>query len=300
MSDLSGARMTGSGREGGTTPPVAYRFEPHRPVRVAPAREAADIPAYLYFGGIAGASAGLAALADLTGEQQLVGAARMASAVSAGGAVAALARDHRRSERFLVALRAPESSFPLSLGSWLVLPFAGLATASAAAHLAGWRRVATVAGAAAGVLGPAVCTYTAVALVDTEVPAWHEAYRELPFLFAGSGISGAAGIALCVTAGEDPLPARRLAVAGAAMELAAAARLRVAPGPLGAPFRSGRAGRLLAVAAGLTGLGAGLAMFGRPRFGRAGRWAALGGGIALLASGAVSRLGVYVAGQQSC
>ena len=258
-----------------------------------------DIPAYLYFGGLAGASAGLATLAELTGERQLALTARLATAVSAGGAIAALARDHRRPERFLAGLRAPDQSFPLSLGSWLVLPFAGLAAVAAGAQLAGWQRTATVVGAAAGVLGPAVCTYTAMALVDTEVPAWHDAHRELPFLFAGSGISGAAGIALCVTAGADPLPARRLAVAGAAMELAAAARLRVAPGPLGTPFRTGRAGRLLTTAAALTVAGAGLAMLGRERFGAAGRWAAVAGGVALLASGALSRLGVYQAGSQS-
>ena len=34
-------------------------------------------------------------------------------------------------------------------------------------------------------LGPALATYTAVLLADTAVPAWHEARRELPFVFAG-------------------------------------------------------------------------------------------------------------------
>ena len=291
--------MTGSRGEGGAPAPAAHRFHPYRPVRLAPAREVADIPAYLYFGGLAGASAGLAALAELTGERQLTVAARLAAAISAGGAIAALTRDHRRPERFLAGLRAPDQSFPLSLGPWLMLPFAGLAAVAAGAQLADWRRLATAAGAAAGVLGPAVCTYTAISLVDTEVPAWHEAYRELPFFFAGSGISGAAGIALCVTAGTDPLPARRLAIAGAAMELAAAARLRAAPAALGMPFRTGRAGRLLAAAAALTGVGAGLALLGRPRFGQAGRWAAVAGGVALLVSGALSRVGVYQAGSQS-
>jgi hypothetical protein len=180
-----------------------------------------------------------------------------------------------------------------------MLPFAGLATIAAGAELAGWRLVATVTGAAAGVLGPAVCTYTAVTLVDTEVPAWHEAYRELPFLFAGSSISGAAGVGLFATLAADPAPARRLALAGAAMELAAAARLRAAPGSLGVPFRSGPAGRLMSGAAALTVLGAAATLLGRERFGRAGRWAAVGGGVALLASGALSRLGVYYAGRQS-
>ncbi|TQS43870.1 polysulfide reductase NrfD [Cryptosporangium phraense] len=277
----------------------APTFYIHRPIRVAPARQAPDIPAYLYFGGVAGASAGLAALAELSGERRLARAARFAAAGCAGAAVAALVRDHRRPERFLSGLRAQDPSFPLSLGTWLTVPFAGLATITAGAEAAGWKITATITGAAAGVLGPAVCTYTAVALVDTEVPAWHEAYRELPFLFAGSGISGAAGIGLLATLTGDPAPARRLALAGAAMELVAAARLRAAPGSLGVAFRSGRASRLLTGAAALTAAGVGLALLGRERFGRPGRWAALGGGVALIASGALSRLGVYYAGQQS-
>lgn len=291
--------MTGAKRDSDARAPMAPHYYVHRPVRVAPARQAPDIPAYLYFGGIAGASAGLAALAELTGERELTTTARLATAVSSLGVLAALARDHRRPERFLSRLRAPDPSFPLSLGSWLVLPFAALATVTAGAELAGWRLTARVAGAAAGVLGPAVCTYTAVALVDTEVPAWHEAYRELPFLFAGSGISGAAGVALLATAGNDPTPARRLAIAGAAMELVAAARLQTAPGAFGVAFGTGPANRMMAAAAVLTAFGAGLALLGRDRFGRTGRWASVAGGVALLVSGALSRLGVYHAGRQS-
>lgn len=286
--------MSGSGREGG--PSTVPSFYVRRPIRVMPARQAPDVAAYLFFAGTAGASAGLAALAGLVGERRLATSTRYAAAGCAVAALAAVVRDHRRSEQFLTGLRPADPSFPLSLGTWLVLPFAGLATAAAGAELAGWRPVATAIGAAAGVLGPAVCTYTAIALVDTEVPAWHEAYRELPFLFAGSGISGAAGIGLLATLRDDPTPARRLAMAGAAMELSAAARLRAAPD---ASFRSGPAGRLLAGAAALTTVGAGLALLGRPRFGRVGRWAAIGGGVALLASGALSRLGVHYAGQQS-
>ncbi|SHN02232.1 polysulfide reductase NrfD [Cryptosporangium aurantiacum] len=289
--------MSGPGRDGGAPAVPAYYV--HRPIRVTSAREAPDIPAYLYFGGIAGASAGLAALAELTGDRRLTTTSRYAAAGCAAAAVAALVRDHRRPERFLSGLRAPDPSFPLSLGTWLTLPFAGLATIAAAAELAGLRTVATVAGAAAGVLGPAVCTYTAVTLVDTEVPAWHEAYRELPFLFAGSSISGAAGIGLFATLGTDPVPARRLALAGAAMELAAALRLRAAPSSLSVPFRSGPAGWMLTRAAALTALGAGATLLGRDRFGRTGRWAAIGGGAALLVSGAMNRLGVYHAGRQS-
>ena len=43
-------------------------------------------------------------------------------------------------------------------------------------------------------LGPAVASYTGVLIADTAVPAWHDAHRELPFLFVGSAASAAAGL----------------------------------------------------------------------------------------------------------
>ena len=51
--------------------------------------------------------------------------------------------------------------------------------AAAAGRRRGHRRGAPL-------LGPGVATYTAALLCDTAVPAWHEGYREMPFVFAGS------------------------------------------------------------------------------------------------------------------
>ena len=45
-------------------------------------------------------------------------------------------------------------------------------------------RAAATGGAA--LVGPAMATYTAALICDTAVPAWHEAHREMPYLFAGS------------------------------------------------------------------------------------------------------------------
>jgi formate dehydrogenase iron-sulfur subunit len=47
-------------------------------------------------------------------------------------------------------------------------------------------RLARAAEAVAGLLGPALATYTGTLVADTAVPVWHEAGRELPFVFAGS------------------------------------------------------------------------------------------------------------------
>ena len=50
--------------------------------------------------------------------------------------------------------------------------------------------------APAAVLGAGVATYTSVLLCDTAAPAWHEGYREMPLLFAGSAAGAAGGLGM--------------------------------------------------------------------------------------------------------
>ena len=45
-------------------------------------------------------------------------------------------------------------------------------------------------------VAPAVASYTAVLLSDTATPSWHEAYRELPFVFVGSAAAAAGGLGM--------------------------------------------------------------------------------------------------------
>ena len=124
--------------------------------------------------------------------------------------------------------------------------------------------------------GPAIATYTAVLLADTAVPAWHEAYRELPFVFAGSALASGGGIGLL--AGPDGGPARRVAVAGAVLELAASAVLERRIGFAARAYTGGRPAAVLrsarvATAAGALGVLAGGRLAGRP-----GRWLSVAGG----------------------
>src|SRR5256885_13239444 len=76
-------------------------------------------------------------------------------------------------------------------------------------------------------------------------PSWHEAYPELPFIFAGSAMASGAGVGLIAAPLDETGPARRLAVAGAALELAGSQRIEHRLGLLSEPYRTGRAGRLL-------------------------------------------------------
>jgi hypothetical protein len=137
------------------------------------------------------------------------------------------------------------------------------------------------------VLGPALSTYTGVLVADTAIPVWHEARRELPWVFAaGSAMSAGAAVAL-VGGGA---PARRLALLGAAGELASTTTMERRLGQLGEPYREGEAGRFAKVGKVATAAGAALLAAGRAR---------RSGATLLLAGAFATRWSVYKAGFQS-
>jgi hypothetical protein len=147
----------------------------------------------------------------------------------------------------------------------------------------------------AGLLGPALATYTGTLVADTAVPVWHEAGRELPFVFAGSAAASAGAAAVLSTPAADAGPARRLAVTGALLELGAAQTMERRLGELGEPYHQGPAGRLARLAKACTATGAGLVAVG----GRRRRALAGAGAVLVLAGSACERWAVYKAGFQS-
>jgi hypothetical protein len=151
------------------------------------------------------------------------------------------------------------------------------------------RDVADVVG---GVAGLPLSTYTAALIADTAVPVWHEARRELPFVFAGGAVSTGGAAVAAVTRPEQAGPARRLALLGAVLELAATQVMEKRLGPLLAePYHEGDSGRYARLAKGLTAAGAAvLAVTGRRRLG------AVAGSVLLLAGGASQRWAVFKAG----
>src|SRR5256885_15486691 len=94
-------------------------------------------------------------------------------------------------------------------------------------------------------------------------PSWHEAYPELPFIFAGSALASGAGVGLIAAPLDETGPARRLAVAGAALELAGSQRIEHRLGLLSEPYRTGRAGRLLRTGRAVTAARGAGALLGR-------------------------------------
>jgi polysulfide reductase-like protein len=250
-----------------------------------------EIPTYFFFGGMAGAAAPFALISELRGDEAL---ARRAWLVALAGVAASpplLISDLGRPERFHHMMRVLKPTSPMSVGSWILGASStaiGLATARS---VLGWfPRLGRAAGATA-VLGPALSTYTAVLVADTAIPAWHEARRELPFVFAASSAMSA-GSAVALAGGGAA--ARRLALAGAAGELAATTAMERRLGELGEPYGEGEAGRFARAAKAMTAAG-GLVMALRGRR-RAGRMAGAG---LMLAGAMATRWSVYKAGFQS-
>jgi polysulfide reductase-like protein len=249
------------------------------------------IPAYFFFGGTAGATASLGLAARLTGNAALARAATYANAVAIAVSPPLLIADLGRPERFLNMLRMFKVTSPMSVGTWIVSA-SGLASGAAAAlELVGrLPRAKLAAEATAGALGPFLATYTAALLADTSIPVWHEARRELPFIFAGSSAASAGAACALLTSPSAAHPARRLALAGAALELAASAAMQHRLGFLAEPYRHGRTRTLDITARTLSAAGA-LGMLGGRR-----RSVAVGAGALLLAGSLIQRFAVFRAG----
>ena len=266
-----------------------------RQIIKTPTWKTPDVPLYLFLGGMAGASAVLAEGAALTGNVVLERVTRLVAASGAGVGTVFLVHDLGRPERFLHMLRVIKPTSPLSVGSFILAPFSALSSAAAASYLTGrLPRLGRLAGLGAAAFGPPLATYTGALLANTAVPAWHEAHRELPFLFAGSGASAAGGMALLLTPVQHSRPARRMAIAGAAIELTASELLKRRLGMVAEPYERGRPGRLMRLASRMT-LGATVVstLSGRSR--------AVSAicGATLVASSVVTRFGVFEAGLAS-
>ncbi|MHA6783289.1 NrfD/PsrC family molybdoenzyme membrane anchor subunit [Pseudonocardia saturnea] len=264
----------------------------------------ADIPAYLFLGGLAGASSLLAAGADLGGNAALRRPTRVTALAAILASLAALVHDLGRPARFHHMLRVAKVTSPMSVGTWILTaygPMAGLAAVAEAARflprpvgraLPGAGRVA---GVVAALLGPAVASYTAVLLADTATPAWHDGRRDLPFVFVGSAAAAAGGMGMLATPPPHAGPARRMAVGGAVLDLVMSTRMESEMGLSAETMRQGRAGTYRTAARLLTAGGAVLAAV----TGRRSRAGSALAGAALLTGSACTRFGIFHAGQQS-
>ncbi|MDA8295569.1 MAG: polysulfide reductase NrfD [Actinomycetota bacterium] len=283
------------GRRGGEQPMVPEaQFSSYydKAIINSPVWEAPDIPGYLFLGGLAGASSVLAAGAQLTSRPALARAAKLAATGAVSLSFAALVHDLGRPARFANMLRTFKPTSPMSVGSWLLSAYAPAAmVASLSAATGRARRLGNLATAGAAAVGPLVATYTAALITNTAVPSWHDGYREMPFVFAASAMSAAAGVGLIAAPSEEVAPLRRLGAASGAAEVALTKVMEKRMGLVGEAYELGKARRYGRLALGLTSLGAaGAALCGHRR------WLAQLSGAALVAGSALERFAIFESG----
>nr|WP_030503906.1 NrfD/PsrC family molybdoenzyme membrane anchor subunit [Micromonospora purpureochromogenes] len=303
-------RRRPGGKGGGeqlNVPPAEFTSYYGRPVLKPPVWRW-DIAAYLFTGGLAAGSSLLAAGGQLTRRPALRRAGRVTALAAVGASTYFLVNDLGRPSRFHHMLRVAKVTSPMSVGTWILSvfgPAAGLAAIAEAAPLLPERGVLGLgrrllppaghtAGVVAAVTAPALATYTGVLLADTAVPSWHEAYPELPAIFAGSALASGAGVGLVAAPPGQAGPARRLAVAGAAMELWGSHRVENRLGLLSEPYTQGTPGKLLRAGRALTAAGVVGALVGR----RSRVLSVLSGG-ALIAASVCTRFGIFHGGVAS-
>ena len=291
------AGATGRGAAGSNGgPPTASAGYYGDPVVNPPVWRELDIAGYLFTGGLSGATALLAAGADLTGRPVLARRAKLCASGAIALSLGALVKDLGRPLRFLNMLRVFKPTSPMSVGVWLLVGYAPLTMAAAASNVTGvLPRLGRAAGLGAAALAPGVASYTAALIADTAVPAWHEAHRELPFVFVSSAAAAGGGFALIAAPLHETRPARHLALMGAAGELVAERLLHRRLGMVAEAYERGSAGRRLKTAQALEAAGAVgvVALAGRSRVG-----AALSGA-ALVAGSVLTRFGIFAAGMAS-
>ncbi len=278
---------------------------------------------YFFFGGIAGAAAVLAVIADLIAgrDGRLLG--RVARYVSFAALVPSpvlLILDLGRPERFLNMLRIVKFRSPMSVGTWGLSLFGLLSTLVTARQAAvdgllGRGRLRghllnlpqRGLGLATAPLGFFVAGYTGVLLAATAVPLWAKRGLLLGPLFLASAFStatAAVAIPLALLAGPRDSALRRLArvqVVAIAAELTLHKLWLDGLGETAAPLRTGRTGEVLhrgTVQAGLV-LPLCLHAIGRVVPGSLGRPLSLVGSGLVLSGGFCLRYAVVVGGRES-
>jgi formate-dependent nitrite reductase membrane component NrfD len=254
------------------------------------------IPLYFFTGGLAGGSAALGLAARAGHNERLARACLYTSFAAELVSPPLLIKDLGRPERFLNMFRVFKPTSPMSVGSWLLGASGGVTSVAAlleATHRAPRTKVA--AEGLSAVLGLPLATYTGVLVANTAIPAWHDARRELPFLFGASALATAGGAATVLVPPSHAGPARRAAVGAAAVEVVLSALTHRRIGLTGEAYRTGTAARL-GLLARVCSLG-GVLLLGRR--GRRSRGAAVAGGSLVVAGGLAMRFAVMAAGRES-
>jgi formate-dependent nitrite reductase membrane component NrfD len=255
-----------------------------------------EIPLYLFTGGVAGGSSVLHGITRLMGNHELAKTSLYIGALADIASPVLLIADLGRPERFLNMLRVFKVTSPMSVGSWILMLSGGASNTAAALELTGiLRPVKWTCELVSFLTGPPLATYTGALLANTAIPVWSEARDELPWLFGASGAASAGAAAAMLAPAASAGPARRRAIAGAAVELGLMQAMEKRLGFVGEVYKQGEAGRYARLSKVCTGAGAALLALR----GKRSRAATVTGGALVLAGELALRWSVFKAGFQS-
>ena len=199
-----------------------------------------EVPLYFFVGGAAGASAVIAAVAQLNNsDRRLVRDARMLAAIGATLSAPLLISDLGQPKRFLYMLRVFKPQSAMSVGAWTVTAFGGFACGAAVL-----RSASLTIGAA--LTGLVMSTYTGVLVGATTIPAWSTHASLLPAHFGASAVASASS--LLELRGHKQPALNALATIAAAFETATGAAIELDQRRESEPLRRGPSGTTMRIA----------------------------------------------------
>jgi formate-dependent nitrite reductase membrane component NrfD len=164
-----------------------------------------EVPLYFWFGGMAAGASFVALACDLAGDDDSARVARRVAVGALAPSPPLLIMDLGRPERFYNMLRIFKPRSPMSMGSWCLTLFGGLASGAVGADLLGRRRTAQALGAGTAVVGGYLGSYTGVLLASTAVPVWARSRLTLgPIFVSTATLTGASAVRLVLVATGQP------------------------------------------------------------------------------------------------
>src|SRR4051795_56436 len=164
-----------------------------------------EVPLYFWFGGMAAGASFVALACDVAGDERSARVGRKGALGALMPCPPLLIKDLGRPARFYNMLRIFKPRSPMSMGSWCLTVFGGLASAAVGNGLVGRMREAKALGAANAIVGGSLGSYTGVLLASTAVPVWSRSKWFLGPIFVSTGVlTGAAATRLVLVATGTP------------------------------------------------------------------------------------------------
>src|SRR6202012_5361843 len=164
-----------------------------------------EVPLYFWFGGMAAGASFVGLACDLAGDERSARIARKVALAALLPSPPLLILDLGRPERFYNMLRVFKPRSPMSMGSWCLSLFGGLAGGAVFADLLGRRKTARALGGVNAVVAGYLGSYTGVLLASTAVPVWARSRLFLgPVFVSTATLTGAATTRVALAATGTP------------------------------------------------------------------------------------------------